>query len=157
MPAAKVTNNVCAKSAIQADGANPLVSGNDVSGWQFGNGIFLAYNTNPSNATPTATNCVVSKNKLHDAPAGMDVNNTTTSGIENSCVNALITGNVAWNLGGPGYVNYGNYATYVGNSAYNIGSNRASGWGRAANQSCYVAGYGTVPYGISNNLILVGN
>lgn len=155
LPAARVTNNICMNSAIQADGANPLVSGNDVSGWRFGNGIFVAYNSGSS--TPSATNCVISNNKLHDAPSGVDVNNVTTSGIENNCVNALIAGNAAWNLGGAGYVNFGDYATYVGNSAYNIGSNGTGASGGAANEACFAAGTGSLSYGTSNYLTLIGN
>jgi hypothetical protein len=41
----RVVNNICKNSGIQTDGEAGVVSGNDISGWQFGAGIFVAYNT----------------------------------------------------------------------------------------------------------------
>jgi hypothetical protein len=41
----RIVNNVCKNSGIQTDGEAGVVSGNDISGWQFGAGIFVAYNT----------------------------------------------------------------------------------------------------------------
>lgn len=42
IPGARITNNVCRGSAIQADGEGTLIAGNDVGNYQFGAGIFTA-------------------------------------------------------------------------------------------------------------------
>jgi hypothetical protein len=41
----RIRDNVCKNSAMQTDGEAGVVSGNDISNWQFGAGLFVAYNT----------------------------------------------------------------------------------------------------------------
>jgi hypothetical protein len=45
IPSAKIVNNTCIGSGIQSDGLNTLVSGNDISGFKFGNAIYAQQNT----------------------------------------------------------------------------------------------------------------
>ena len=117
----QVDFNICINSAIQIDGDYTQVIGNDVSGWRFGAGIFAAYGS----ATQASSRyCLISNNVLHDAGTGLDVNSTPTRGIENNCVNALLQGNYAFNLGGAGFFNFASDVTYVGNEAFGTGKNR---------------------------------
>jgi hypothetical protein len=65
--------------------------------------------------------CRVQNNRIHDTPQTLDVNRTAPGGIENSCVDSLISDNVAMNLGGPGFSNFANGVRYIRNTAINVG------------------------------------
>ena len=124
IPGARITNNICRGSGIQTDGEGTLVAGNDVSGYQFGTGIFTAFVTktdSPSVDGPSSRGCIVRDNVIHDTGQTLDVNRTATGGIENNCVDALVENNRATNLGGPGFVNFANGTRYIGNSATAVG------------------------------------
>ena len=124
IPSARITNNVCNGSGIQIDGVGTLVEANDVSRYQFGTGIFAAFVHRTDQAAapkPSSRNCIIRKNVLHDTPQTLDVNRAAPGGIENNCVDALIENNEAFNLGGAGFVNYGNRAKYIRNRARGVG------------------------------------
>lgn len=190
IPEARITNNVCIGSAIQADGVGTVIAGNDVSGYSFGQGIFTAYVTarkivagrwsqniatltlagrenayatgqtvlvqgvtpdayNGSFAVLRATpdsvsyllprnpgpfraggliaptisnrNCVIRDNVLHDTVQSIDVNRATPGGLENNCLDSVVSGNRAVNLGGPGFLNFASRSRYIGNQTVNVG------------------------------------
>lgn len=154
----KVVDNTCIGSAIQVDGTNFIVQGNDVSGWKFGTGIFGAFN-NPVISPQSCRNGVIANNVIHGTPTGVDANNTAFGGIENSCRATVLSNNTFYNLGGPGIVNYARDSLIVGNSCRNVGFNGGGGAGGVADEACiaihksYVTG---APFD-SDNITVVGN
>lgn len=208
IPDAKITNNSCIGSGIQADGAGTLIAGNDVSGYAFGTGIFTAFTSgskvigaqwfkgvatltfsvaanpfvvgkaihvqgsDPSGFNGTFTvlratrasvsyslptdpgryrsggtiapklsnyNCVIKDNFLHDTESSIDVNRTAPGGLENNCVDSVITGNRAVNLGGAGFYNFASGARYINNEAVNVGFVGRGSAGGEADSAAFVA------------------
>jgi hypothetical protein len=72
---------------------------------------------------PTISNrdCVIKDNVLHDTAQTLDVNRTTPGGLENNCLNSVVSGNRAVNLGGPGFLNIASGARYIDNETVNVG------------------------------------
>jgi hypothetical protein len=158
IPSARITNNVCRGSGIQADGEGTLVAGNDVSGYQFGTGIFTAFVQRAARG-PSSRDCVIRDNILHDTPQTLDVNRTAPGGIENNCVNALIENNQALNLGGAGFFNFASGARFVGNRAGGVGyAGRGSAGGDADNAAYAVFDNGSgMPWYRSSGVVFEGN
>jgi hypothetical protein len=134
IPSALIAKNTCVNSGIQTDGAYTRIIDNDVSGFAFGTGIFTAYSSNPA-LQPSSRDCIISGNVMHDSPAGLDVNNTPAGGLENNCYRSLVVGNLAYNLGGPGFLNYGSDSVYEGNTAFDNGKNGTAGGTRPGDPS----------------------
>jgi hypothetical protein len=153
---ATVENNICTNTAIQFDGDNSVISGNDVSAFKFGNGIFMVYDT--GGAGPSDHDNIVTHNIIHDTVAGVDVNNTAFNGIENNCVHCTITDNIFHDLGGSGLTNYGAYAIISNNTAYKNGKNGAGGAGGVGDEAGFFVSHSALgsPYD-SANVQLVGN
>ena len=128
IPAARVENNICVRSALQIDGESPQVIGNDISHWRFGTGIFVGFARGRKNAA-TSRDCLFAGNKLHDAEAGVDINHTATGGLENNCIGSHVNQNAAWNLGGAGFYDFAESVVYDGNTAFAVGKNGSSGAG----------------------------
>ncbi len=153
----QVINNRCVGSAIQVDGTNFVVTGNDISAWEFGTGIFGAFN-NPPISPQSCQNGVISNNVIHDTTTGVDANNTAFGGVENSCRETVLSNNTFYNLGGPGIVNFASDTLIEGNSCRNVGFNGPAAGG-TGDQSCiavfesYVTG---APFN-SDNVTVVGN
>ncbi len=158
IPSALVAKNTCVNSGIQTDGAFTRVIDNDVSGFAFGTGLFTAYSTNPA-VQPSSRDCVISGNVFHDSPAGLDVNNTPAGGLENNCYRALVVGNLAYNLGGPGFLNYGSETTYEGNTAFDNGKSGTSGGTRPGDPSGFLVNESLIatPLLKSERVNLIGN
>jgi hypothetical protein len=157
IPDAKIIDNVCIGSGIQTDGANTKIVGNDISGYRFGAGIFTAFNIDVAHA-PTSTTCVISRNVLHDTPPGFDINETAPAGIENNCYGAIISNNVAYNLGGAGYFNYASSAIYEHNVSRNNGRSGSCGVSGVLDQAGFSLNYnGTHPAFMSRNVKMIGN
>ena len=131
---AVIANNVSVNTGIGIDGSNGVVSGNDISRFEYGTGIFTAYNIGVSVVSDHDN--TIADNIIHDSPAGLDVDKTPAGGMENSCVHCMIRGNIAHHLGGPGFLNYGNDATFVENTAYDNGKT-----GKAAGGAGFTAGF----------------
>jgi hypothetical protein len=102
--------NICVNSAIQADGTDLSVSFNDVSGFNFGTGIFAPLTT--------SFHQTIIGNRIHDSGTARDVNAVSAGGIETPN-NSMICNNIFYNLGGPAIVNFGKYNLLCGNLAYN--------------------------------------
>lgn len=153
----KVVGNTCVGSGIQIDGTNFVVQGNDVSAWKFGTGIFGAFN-NPVISPQSCQDGIIAGNVIHDTTAGVDVNNTSFGGIENSCRATVLSGNTFYNLGGAGILNYASDSLIEGNSCRNVGFNGPAAGG-VGDQSCihvaesYVTG---APFN-SANVTVTGN
>jgi hypothetical protein len=78
IPSAKITANRCVGSGIQADGNGAYVATNTVSGYQFGTGIFLAFNFGKRVRSATWRDGVVTL--IHDhAPNALPVVRPSTS------------------------------------------------------------------------------
>jgi hypothetical protein len=152
---AVVTNNVCVRTGIGIDGSNGMVSGNDISGFRYGTGIFAAYNINVS-AVSDHDNTIVG-NVLHDSPAGKDVDDTPAAGIENSCVRCLIRDNIAHHLGGPGFLNYGNDTIFIGNTAYNNGKTGTVGGGAGFTAGFFLRASGSATQAAGTGVMFIEN
>jgi hypothetical protein len=113
-----VDRNICVNAAIQAEANYSSVSGNDVSGFAFGNGIFAI--------APKSHHLTITGNRIHDSGAAQrDSSGISTSGIETPD-NSIICSNIFYNLAGPGIVNFGKYNLICDNIAYNNGNLSAS-------------------------------
>lgn len=157
IPSSEISHNVCVNSGIQSDGAFARIIGNDVSGYQFGTGLFTAYNVSLTNA-PTSNNCIIADNVFHDTPPTFDANDTPAGGLENNCYNALVANNLAYNLGGYGFLNYGSNATYIGNTARNNGKAGSGSVSGTLTESGFGLNFnGTHPAYESQNVTLIGN
>lgn len=157
IPAAKISYNYCSNSGIQTDGALTEINGNDVSGYRFGTGLFTAFNNDVSKA-PTSNRCIIMNNVFHDTPNGRDINDTAPGGIENNCYNAIIYGNIARNLGGAGYFNYGSNSIYIKNAAINNGKSGSHGVSRVLDQAGFALNYnGAHPAFMSRNVKMIDN
>jgi hypothetical protein len=152
---AVVTNNVCVKTGIGIDGSNGMVSGNDISGFRYGTGIFTAYNIRVS-AVSDHDNTIIG-NVIHDTPAGHDVDNTPAGGIENSCVRCLIRDNIAHHLGGPGFLNYGNDTTFIGNKAYDNGKSGAGVRGSGDTAGFFLSASDSATQAAGMGVAFIGN
>jgi hypothetical protein len=150
----QVTDNVCVGSAFQIDGDNGVVSGNDISGFKFGGGIFTVFGTGQSGLTSDHDNTIIGNN-VHDTTTGVDANNAAHMGYEMTCVHCTITGNQAHNLGGAGFVNYGDYATFTGNVAYDNGANGSGGAGGIGDEAGFTLNYsGTATHGANLGTVM---
>jgi hypothetical protein len=138
IPAARITANICRGSGIQADGEGTLVAGNDISGYEFGTGIFTAFTTH-SRSQPNSRNCIIRDNVMHDTQQSLDVNRTPPGGLENNCVNSRVENNQAINLGGAGFFNFANGARYIGNRASGVGHVGGESAGGDADAAAFVA------------------
>lgn len=227
IPSARVFGNRCVGSGIQADGDRTIVSANDIRGYQFGSGIFLAFHSplkvrgakwegglatvihdrasnafvrgqriNIIGASPSGYNgrfiltavnpttltfalpvspgayqhgglaaadpsvgCLIKNNLMQDTPQTLDINRSAPGGIENNCVDSLVSDNISRNLGGPGYINFASGARYVGNSAINVGylgSGSALAEGDGAAFVVFDNGFG-LPWYASSALKFEGN
>jgi len=152
---AVITNNMCVKTGIGIDGSNGMVSGNDISGFRYGTGIFTAYNIGVS-AVSDHDN-TITKNVIHDSPGGKDVDNTPAGGIENSCVHCLIKDNIAHHLGGPGFLNYGNDTTFVGNTAFDNGKSGAGARGLGDTAGFFLSASGSASQAAGTGVTFIGN
>jgi hypothetical protein len=150
IPDAIIERNTCVGSGIQTDGARTRITDNDVSGFQFGSGIFTAYGA----STPTNTDCIIAGNNIHDTGPGLDVNAAAHLGLENNCFNSLVSDNTFNNLGGAAILNYTSLAQYVANKARGVGKGYD---GNPVNRSAYVAAFGTVPDATSARTVWIGN
>jgi hypothetical protein len=162
IPSARITDNICRGSGIQVDGEGPLVTGNDVSGYQFGTGIFAAFVQRTKGFIahePSSRDCIIRGNVLHDTPQTLDVNRTAPGGIENNCVDSLVENNEAFDLGGAGFINYASGARYVGNRARGVGfTGRGSAGGDGDNAAFVVSDNGSgMPWYRSSGLVLEKN
>lgn len=154
----QVINNRCVGSGIQIDGKNGVVSGNDISAFKFGTGIFLAFD-NPIVSPPTCSSVVVSNNVIHDSTTGVDSNNTAFGGIENSCVKSTLANNIIHSLGGAGIFNFASDTLITGNVIWDTGKNGSGGAGGVSDQSGIVVSYSAplgAPYDAAN-VTVVGN
>lgn len=109
-----VTGNICVNTGMQIDGTHNLIANNDISGYQFGAGIF---------APPTDQDSynVIANNNLHDSGLLHDVNNVAMQGIESNGNKSLIIGNLCTNLGTACVTNFGHHVLISGNSAVDVG------------------------------------
>ena len=149
-----VSNNVCVNTAIQIDGDNGTASFNDVSGWKFGTGIFVAFD---ASGGPSAYNDTFVGNVLHDTTTGTDINNTAFSGVESTCYNCLWSSNIVHDVGGGGFENFGDSTRYIGNLAYNYGTNGSGGAGGVADESAFGVLAGGAVHGTSQGLVYSAN
>lgn len=153
---AQVVNNRCVNTGIQYEASSGVISGNDISGFKFGTGIFTAYNN--VGMAQGCSNVVISDNVIHDTTAGLDSNDVAFGGIENNCINAVITGNNLYNLGGSGINNYARNVTIANNLIRDNGRNGSGGAGGPCDQAgiCIAVSPLGVPYD-SDNLTVTGN
>lgn len=109
---AQIVNNTCVGGDIQIDGNNALVSGNDVSGFGFGSGLFFP---------ASGSHHQIVNNRIHDTTAGRDINNTPHLGIEIHSPYSTVQGNTLFKLGGPGITADADYTTYSDNLIFDNG------------------------------------
>jgi hypothetical protein len=96
---------------------------------------------------------------MHDSPVGLDVNNTPAGGLENNCYRSLVVGNLAYNLGGPGFLNYGSDSVYEGNTAFDNGKNGTAGGTRLGDPSGFFSNESLIatPLLKSERVTFIGN
>lgn len=154
---AKITNNRCVGSGIQYDGGSGTVSGNDVSGFKFGTGIFSAYN-DPPRTPQSCRQSTFSNNNIHSTTSGVDSNRTAFGGIENSCTDSLITKNKLHGLGGAAISNFARNVTIANNQMWDNGRNGDGGAGGYCDQGAICVGVSPLgaPYD-SDNIVVEGN
>jgi hypothetical protein len=129
----QILNNRCVNTAIQYDGTDGFVIGNDVSAFKFGTGIFSSYN-DPVISPQSCQGSVFANNVIHDTDTGRDSNNVPFGGIENNCLNSTISGNVLYNLGGGAIVNFGRGALITNNIGWGNGKDGSGGAGGITHQ-----------------------
>lgn len=151
IPDANIEHNTCVGSTIQLDGARTRAVGNDVSGFEFGNGIFSAYS---STSTPSNTDCYIADNIIHDTGAGLDSNSTPHSGMENNCYNSVTKDNQFNNLGGEAISSFTGLAYYYNNTARGVGKGYD---GTTSHRAAWVANTSAQPTATSAHTVWIGN
>jgi len=148
-----ITGNTCKNTAMGLAGLNPIIAGNDISGFNSGTGVsFNGLSAHCYGAT-------ITDNKFHDTSSTLDSGGTSPGGLEMSCPGSVISNNRAYNLGGAGFVNFADDAIYKGNFAYNNGKSGNTGVGAYSNQ-CGIAALtssSALPLLKSARLSVIGN
>lgn len=163
-----IKDNICVGSAIEYDGTNIVVSGNEVSGWKFGGGI----TTGPCSGCGIIDgHNTIANNILHDSGLLPDTNNTIPLGIEDWGPFDTVTGNVTYRNGGIGINAGGANSVYSGNIGWDNGQGSplpgllVQFSASAACNNCIVSGNsffntngvaGTQTYGIGFNQAVTG-
>ena len=152
---AKITGNTLQGGGLEIGGDNPYIAGNDISGFQFGTGIFTEYEIPVPSARTNTHDCIIIGNTIHDTNAGLDSNSTAAGGIENNCVAAKIANNNIYKLGGEGIRNYADYTSITGNVLYDNAKDTTviGNYSRAG--ISLVSNIGTAPY--NSKSVFLGN
>lgn len=163
-----ISKNICVGSAIEYDGTNIVVVGNEVSGWKFGGGI----TTGPCSGCGIIDghNSIIG-NTLHDSGTAADSNLTFPLGIEDWGPFDTVVGNVTFRNGGVGINAGGNNSVYANNVGWDNGQGTAAAGmlvqfsAAAACNNCVISGNsffntngaaGTQTYGIGFNQAVTG-
>ncbi len=84
--------NICENTSMQVVGYYNKVTGNDISGFNFGTGIFEVQNVSGFNT--------YEGNIIHDSGTTVDVNGTPSGGFDADGTGSVYRGNICRNLGG---------------------------------------------------------
>jgi len=107
-----ITDNTCVNTALQVDGTYHKVTGNDISGFNFGTGIWNVPHTGKYN--------IFEGNSIHDSGLANDINGTPAAGVELTGDYSTFRGNICTNLGGSCVTVFGNYNLVEGNVSTNV-------------------------------------
>lgn len=136
-----IADNVMNGWGILVSGKDLIVDANIISSWGYGGGITI--NADSFTANPHVTN-----NVLKDS-IGIDVNNTTPSGIECWAPYSVIEGNYCYDNSGPGISSGGRYSVVSNNVCVNNGNYNNAGSG--------IAIVGQTGYPTPDNTIVCNN
>ncbi|MBM3562815.1 MAG: hypothetical protein FJX48_06605 [Alphaproteobacteria bacterium] len=148
-----ISGNECVGSTILAEGLNPDINNNTLSGYLFGQGIALGAAIGP---LPSTRGCRIEGNIFRDTtPGSLDVNVTPPGGIENNCFNSYIANNTCDNLGGPCITTFADETVLVSNKARDVGKGQAN-YGAHAAYTIIIGSAGTAR-DASSHVTMIGN
>ena len=141
-----VTKNILIGTGMDLKVWRCEVSGNDVSGWNFGAGI-----TTEQDSGNNAYYRIIG-NVVHDGGTAIDHDATYPAAIENWAFSSVIANNVIYNIGSSGIGSGGELCTITGNYIDHCGMSGAIGVYGAS----IVSRYGSATYN-GNGTTIIGN
>jgi len=108
----RIKSNTFVNSKMVVNGKYTHVINNNISGWQFGTGIFQIQDTSKYH--------LIAGNILHDSGLSIDVNGTPAGGIELNGEYSQFVNNQCYNLGGVCAFVFGSYNLIADNQSENV-------------------------------------